>query len=700
VKTTEFFGEMTFNRRVMREKLSRDVYERLIETIQSGSPLDEVIAAEVAHAMKEWALSMNATHFTHWFQPQRGGSAEKHDAFITYSESGELIERFSGRQLIQSEPDASSFPSGGIRSTFEARGYTAWDPTSPAFLKDTGKTRTLVIPSVFLSWTGEVLDRKTPFLRSMKALNEAGIKLQRLLGNRQAKKIVVNAGPEQEYFIVSRRLFETRPDLRVCGRTLFGAPPAKGQQMEDHYFGLIVPKVARFMEDLDHELYRRGIPVKTRHNEVSPNQFELAPLYEEANLAIDHNLQTMDIMRIVAERHELVILLEEKPFAGVNGSGKHVNYSIGDNSGINYLEPSASPLKNINFLLTLGAFLLGVDRFGGLLRATVADAGNDHRLGANEAPPAIMSIYFGEYLSHLLDEIEGVGKVTEQTMAEINMGVRNLPKIARDYSDRNRTSPIAFTGNKFEFRAVGSSHNPSEAVTVLNLLMTYGIEQITKRLAGVRGADVKQRAVVVLRDVFKETRRVRFEGNGYSEEWHREAAKRKLPNARTTPEALEAFLEKDVIKLFTEHGVLSDRELHAKVEIKLETYCKVKEIEAKTAANMARTAVLPAVTRHISGLANALGGLRAVGLKGDSLLVGLSQIEKTHARIVRSLETLEAGIRKADGQTDWAKRAAFYAKEGAEAMQALRAAVDEAEESVADEFWPFAKYQELLTVVS
>ncbi|NCB40199.1 MAG: glutamine synthetase type III, partial [Erysipelotrichia bacterium] len=556
---TQIYGELTFNKAVMREKLSNDAYERLVATIQSGSSLDESIAEDVAHAMKEWAISKGATHFTHWFQPQRGGTAEKHDAFITYSDNGEILERFSAKQLIQSEPDASSFPSGGMRSTFEARGYTAWDPTSPAFLLETGKTRTLVIPSVFLSWTGDVLDIKTPFLRSMRSLNDAAIRLQRMLGNRLAKKIVVNCGPEQEYFVVSKKLYETRQDLRICGRTLFGAPPAKGQQMEDHYFGAIHEKIIRFMEDLDHELYRRGIPAKTRHNEVSPNQFEIAPLYEEANLAIDHNLQAMNVMKQVGMKHDLVIIFHEKPFAGVNGSGKHVNWSIGDNTGTNYLEPSASPLKNINFLLTLGAVLLGVDKFGGLLRAVVADAGNDHRLGANEAPPAIMSIYLGEYLTRLIDEIESMSKVTEQAMASINMGVRNLPRISRDYADRNRTSPIAFTGNKFEFRAVGSSQNPSEAVTLLNQVCTYGYYMIEKRLAAHKGKDIRENALLVLKEVFKETRRIRFEGNGYSDEWHKEGERLGLPNAKNTPAALPAFEDKAVIELMEKTHVLTER---------------------------------------------------------------------------------------------------------------------------------------------
>ncbi len=696
---TQIFGELTFNRAVMQEKLSHETYKKLINSINSGNHLDESIAEEVAHAMKEWAINKGATHFTHWFQPQRGGTAEKHDAFISYSENGEIIERFSAKQLIQSEPDASSFPSGGIRSTFEARGYTAWDPTSPAFLIETGRSKTLVVPSVFLSWTGDVLDLKTPFLRSMRSLNDAAIKLQRMLGNRLAKKIIVNCGPEQEYFVVSKRLYDLRPDLRICGRTLFGAPPAKGQQMEDHYFGAIHPKMISFMADLDHELYRRGIPAKTRHNEVSPNQFEIAPLFEEANLAIDHNLQTMDIMRQVGLKHDLVVIMHEKPYAGVNGSGKHVNWSIGDNTGANYLEPSASPLKNINFLLTLGAILLGVDKFGGLLRACVADAGNDHRLGANEAPPAIMSIYLGEYLTRLIDEIESMGKVTDQVMASINMGVRNLPRIARDSSDRNRTSPIAFTGNKFEFRAVGSSHNPSEAATILNQICTYGYYIIEQRLAAKKGKDIRENALMVLKDVFKETRRVRFEGNGYSNEWHREAEKLGLPNARNTPAAMQVLADSDVIELMEKTHVLTAREVHAKMEIKLETYIKTKEIEYKTAINMAQTMVLPAVTRQITQVAQAAAAMKGAGLDSEILAQQARTAEKLFVEIKSSSDSLAKVLHKSESKKSLAAKAAFLGDEGEKALEKLRACVDGAEELIADEFWPLAKYQELLTTL-
>lgn len=696
-RTTEIFGELVFNRDVMREKLSQPIYEKLQDSILSGKPLDESIGAEVAHAMKEWAIGMGATHFTHWFQPQRGGSAEKHDAFISYNDDGRVIERFSAKQLIQSEPDASSFPSGGIRSTFEARGYTAWDPTSPAFLIEGGNYKTLVIPSVFLSWTGDVLDLKTPFLRSLRALNDSGINLQKLLGNRLARKIMVYGGFEQEYFVVSKKLYETRPDLKTCNRTLFGASPAKGQQMEDHYFGSIRPKMLKFMEDFDNELYRRGIPAKTRHNEVSPNQFEMAPLFEEANLAIDHNLQAMDIMKNVAEKHGLVIVLHEKPYLGVNGSGKHLNFSIGDNTGANYFEPSASPLKNISFLLTLGAVLLGVDKFGGLLRASVADAGNDHRLGANEAPPAIMSVYMGDYLTKLIEEIEGIGKVTEESMADINMGVRNLPRIAKDYSDRNRTSPIAFTGNKFEFRAVGSSQNCSEAITVLNLLVAYGYEQIIERLQKKTGSDVKKNAVLVLKEVFRETRRVRFEGNNYSDEWHKEAAKRKLPNARNTPAALDTLFEKDVVDLFNSFQVLSEREMHAKAEIKVETYVKTKEIEYKTAANICKTLILPALTKQITATATALAAMKSAGLSSNVLEKDALALEKLYSELKAKLASLENVLHKAEKLTSAREHARFFGEEGERALSLLRGIVDNAEETISHEFWPMTKYQDLLT---
>jgi glutamine synthetase len=693
---SQIFGELTFNKKVMKEKLSKEVYAKLVATLDGGAPLDETIASDVAHAMKEWAIENGATHFTHWFQPQRGGTAEKHDAFLSYGKDGEMIERFSAKQLIQSEPDASSFPSGGIRSTFEARGYTAWDPTSSAFLLEAGDTKTLVIPTVYLSWTGEVLDLKTPLLRSMKALTESAIKLQKLLGNDSVKRMKVYGGPEQEYFLVSRELYDTRPDLRITGRTLFGAAPAKGQQLEDHYFGAIKDKVMMFMEDFDIALYRHGIPSKTRHNEVSPNQFEIAPLYEEVNLSIDHNLQLMEIIKKVAEKHGLVAILYEKPFAGVNGSGKHFNWSLGDDSGTNYLEPDDSPVKNINFLLTLGAILLGVNKFGGLLRAAVADAGNDHRLGANEAPPAIMSVYLGEYLAGLMDDIEGIGnQVNEKSLAHINLGVKNLPKVAKDTSDRNRTSPVAFTGNKFEFRAVGSSQNCSEAATTLNLLVAYGYDEIAKRLSAKKGGNVKENAILVMRDVLKETKKVRFEGNNYSAEWHKEAAKRGLPNTKNTPDALDLMLEKDNAALFEKYGVLSKRELQSKVEIKLDAYIKIKDVELKAGLDIARTLVLPAVLEQIAVLGEAVRATSKASAMGADLKVASA----LYADIKAAIKGLEKAIAVCEQEENLEKKAKLYAKNGAKALADLRASVDKAETLVADRFWPMAKYQELLTIL-
>ncbi len=697
---SKFFGELTFNRKVMNEKLSKGVYNKLLATINSGEPLDQSIAGDIAHAMKEWAVENGATHFTHWFQPQRGGTAEKHDAFISYDKNGEIVERLSARQLIQSEPDASSFPSGGMRSTFEARGYTAWDPTSPAFLLETGETKTLVIPSVFLSWTGDVLDIKTPLLRSLKAVNDAALRLQRLLGNKKVSKIKVFGGPEQEYFLFAKELYATRPDMIICGRTLFGATPAKGQQMEDHYFGAIKANVIEFMENFDKELYRRGIPAKTRHNEVSPNQFEIAPLYEEVNLSIDHNLQLMDILKKVADNHDMVAVLHEKPLGGVNGSGKHFNLSIGDDTGANYFDPSGTPHNNIIFLLSLGAVMIGVNKFGGLLRGSVADAGNDHRLGANEAPPAIISIYLGEYLEALMNEIEGLGKITDKKISEIYLGLKDLPKVAKDTSDRNRTSPLAFTGNKFEFRAVGSSHNCAEAATVLNMIIAYGYNQIADRIQDSKNkSDIKSRVFGVLEKVLKETRRVRFEGNNYDDKWHREAAKRGLPNTKNTPAALELFLEKDVAKLYEDLGVLSERELHSKVEIKLEAYNKTKNIEFKTAINMAKTLVLPAVLRHISLLGGANTAVKSAGIKAGSIAADLKTINKVYAGIQSGIGVLENEVAACGKQATEMKKAKAYAFKGVTALNKLRAAVDAAEELVADELWPMAKYQELLLIL-
>jgi glutamine synthetase len=691
----DFYGELVFTKKVMAQKLSKSVYKKLAAAVDNLEPLDQSIAGEVAHAMKEWAIENGATHFTHWFQPQRGGTAQKHDSFITYGEDGEIIERFSAGQLVQSEPDASSFPSGGIRSTFEARGYTAWDPTSPAFLIEAGKTKTLVIPSVFLSWTGEVLDLKTPLLRSISALNEKAIELQKLLGNKNAKQIKVFVGIEQEYFLLSKETVANRPDIIVTGRTLFGNAPAKGQQLEDHYFGNIKGNILEFMEDVDHELYRNGIPIKTRHNEVAPNQFELAPLHEEENLGIDNNLKVMDILKKIADRHGMAALLHEKPFAGVNGSGKHFNWSIGDNTGINYFEPSKSPLKNITFLLTISAVLLGVKKFGGILRASVADAGNDHRLGANEAPPAIMSVYLGEFVNDVLDSIEKAATINDKAVNEITLGVQNLPKVSKDYSDRNRTSPVAFTGNKFEFRALGSSANPADAGTTLNLLAAYGFDLIIERIKAKEG-EVKQAALEVVKEIISETKEVRFEENGYSQEWHKEAQKRGLPNAKTTPEALAFFLQDDVIKAFEKYKIFSKRELESKIEIKLENYIKIKDIEYKYAIKVVNTLILPAILKQIKILAKTDKAIEKLNIKSAAFPKEIETLVKIYDDVRALSAELEKFLSAQHG--DVAKTAQSFAGEGADLLAKIRAQVDTAEDLVSDEYWPLTSYQKLLNV--
>ncbi|MDR1418561.1 MAG: glutamine synthetase III [Endomicrobium sp.] len=690
-----YYGELVFTKKIMEQKLSKNIYKKLVAAIDNVEPLDQSISGEVAHAMKEWALENGATHFTHWFQPQRGGTAQKHDAFIDYGDNGEIIERFSASQLVQSEPDASSFPSGGIRSTFEARGYTAWDPTSPVFLLESGKTKTLVIPSVFLSWTGEVLDLKTPLLRSLAVLNEKVLALQKLLGNKNAKQVKVFAGIEQEYFLLSKDLVASRSDLIVTGRTLFGAEPAKGQQMEDHYFGNIKENILEFMEEVDHTLYRKGIPVKTRHKEVAPNQFELAPLHQELNLAIDNNLQIMEVLKKVADKHNMVVLLHEKPFAGLNGSGKHLNWSIGDNTSANYFEPSKSPLKNISFIIAISAVLFGVKKFGGILRASVADAGNDHRLGANEAPPAIMSVYLGEYVSNLLNSIEKARTIDEKEVNEITLGVQHLPKVNKDYSDRNRTSPVAFTGNKFEFRALGSSSNPSEAGTVLNFIAAYGFNEIYNRIEAKKDdADVKQKALEVVKEIISETKDIRFEKNGYSKDWHKEAEKRSLPNAKNTPEALKLFLKEEVIKSFSKFNILNERELKSKVEIKLENYIKTKEIEYKYAIKVVNVLILPALLKQIEILSKTAKNLEKLSLKSDIFLKEIKTLLELYEDINKHNLELNDFVLTQCGKTS--EIADNFASKGVEILENLRQKVDIAEDLVSDEFWPMISYQKLL----
>ena len=689
----ETFGVLTFDKKAMARHLSKAVCRKLIAVIENNEKLDSEIAEEVAHGMKDWAIDQGTTHFCHWFQPMRGVTAEKHDAFLSFDDEGLPIQRFSGRQLIQGEPDASSFPSGGTRSTFEARGYTAWDPTSSAFIFNTGKASTLVIPSVFLSWTGTVLDMKMPLLRSLAAVEDRSLKLLKLFGNRSAKYVRMTVGSEQEYFLISKDMYESRPDLMITGRTLFGKSSAKDQQMEDHYFGAIKPKVLDFMADVDAALVARGIPAKTRHNEVAPNQFELAPLFEEANIAVDHNLQTMEIMRKIANDHGLALLLHEKPFAGINGSGKHLNWSLQDSDGNNLFEPGAAPKKNIQFLTFVAAMLAGVQKFGGLLRSSVADAGNDHRLGANEAPPAIMSVYLGDYLGNLFHELEKGTIVTEATREVIDHGLKRLPNVQADDSDRNRTSPIAFTGNKFEFRAVGASQSTSEPASVTALIMAYGIDVVLKKIEKAKGADITAKAITVIKDLAKEAAAVRFEGNGYGDAWHKEAAKRKLPNLKNTPSSLEILTTKEVVDLYKEYGVLTKEELKAKQEIRLEAYIKTQAIELTLLKEMTITGVIPALLHHVSCVGDAAAALGSASkaLKGEL---------KTYGKIVDDLYTgiakVNSILSRFEKEKTSLKQAHFLADNGVKEALALRAACDRAEAIVEEAEWAYPNYREML----
>ncbi len=697
-KISQYFGELTFNRRTMRDKLSKSSYDKLVATIEQNEPLDFSIANDVAHAMKEWAIENGATHFTHWFQPQRGGTAEKHDSFITRDEEGNFIERFSGNSLIRSEPDASSFPSGGMRSTFEARGYTAWDPTSSVFLIASKKSKTLVIPSVYMSFSGDVLDLKTPMLRSQKALNDVVIKLQRLLGNRFAKYLKVAVGVEQEYFLIPKTLYCKRPDLQSCGMTVFGASPAKGQQMSDHYFGSIKSKVLAFMEDLDEQLYRNGIPSKTRHNEVAPNQFEIAPLFEDSNMAVDHNLQLMNIIQKVAEKHDFVALMHEKPFAGVNGSGKHVNWSIYDNTETNYLEPSKSPLKNLSFLLTIAAVLLGINEYSDLMRASIMDAGNELRLGGHEAPPEIISVYLGEYLSNICDTIAGSKKFSDSEIGSINLGLQHLPKLAKDISDRNRTSPFAFTGNKFEFRAVGSNQNCSESLTIINTIVSWGFEKILTRLKSMKG-EVRDNAYLVLKDVFLETKCIRFEGNCYSQEWFDIAKQRGLFSNLNTPESINIYSTDKVRAVFKQFKILSDREIDAKVMVKKESYSNSKNVEFRTAIKLVRSLIQPSITKQINHLAETILNLKQLAIENVNLNQELSNLLECYNAISQEVNKLKELVHSCDVCQDIDCNAMKYAEQGRTIMTSLRIAVDNAEKQVADEFWSLPKYHQLLATI-
>jgi glutamine synthetase len=693
------YGESTFSAAVMQAKLPKPVYEKLQDTIRRGQPLDRSIADVVAHAVKEWALQQHATHFTHWFQPMTGLTAEKHDSFLSFGEHAVAIERFSGSQLIQGEPDASSFPSGGMRTTFEARGYTAWDPSSPLFIMDGPNGRTLCVPSVFISYHGEALDKKTPLLRSMRALNDAALKVLALFGGPAPLRVVPTLGVEQEYFLIDRAFQALRPDLLSCGRTLIGARPPKGQQLEDHYFGSIKSRVLAFMQETEYELYKLGIPIKTRHNEVAPSQFESAPIFEEANVAADHNQIVMEVMRKVARRHDFALILHEKPFEGINGSGKHNNWSMMDSDGRNLLDPGKSPRENLQFLVVLLSVLQAVHRRANLLRAAIASSGNDHRLGANEAPPAIISVYLGDQLTKILDDIErNVEEVGHTQERLLRLGLSNLPDVDRDYTDRNRTSPFAFTGNKFEFRAVGSSASAALPMTVLNAAVAESLEEVRGRIVQrlEHGTSLDQAGMDVVRALIAETKPVRFEGNNYANEWIEEAQRRGLPNLARTPEALEQFVKPDSIAMFTNTGTFTAEEVKARHHVYVERYLKDLDIEVDTLVDMVRTSVLPAALQHQHLVAESLDAVRRVRgelpMEQRALLEACcAEIGQLHAR-TEALVTLVRGLAALDEHA----RAPRYAYEVAPAMRSVRESCDRLEEMVTDQLWPLPKYHEML----
>lgn len=705
-RSVELFGVNTFNDRIMREKLPKEIYNKLISAIKRGARLENDIADAVAHAMKEWAQENGVTHYTHWFQPMTGLTAEKHDAFLNIDHDGQPLERFSGDNLIQGEPDASSFPSGGMRTTFEARGYTMWDPSSPAFIMEGPRGGILCIPSVFISYNGEALDKKTPLLRSMQALDEAARKVLNLFG-RDTHRVTSTLGPEQEYFLVDLRLYNRRPDLLLSGRTLVGARPPKGQEMEDHYFGSIKERVLEFMQLAEEELYKLGIPAKTRHNEVAPHQFELAQIHAEANVAADRNQMVMEVLKKVATRLDLALVLHEKPFAGVNGSGKHLNWSLIDENGSNLLDPGQTPEENLQFMVLLVAVLRAVYKYADLLRASIASAGNDHRLGANEAPPAIMSVFLGSTLSKILDSIEngGVGQVSEKRI--IDLGISNLPRILQDNTDRNRTSPFAFTGNKFEFRAVGSSASISLPATVVNAAvadaLNYFHEQIAANLK--KSNDLKTACFNVLGEQIKFTKPIRFEGNNYSEKWVEEAKKRGLPNLIHTPAALQALQKPENVSMLGSLKVFTEAEMESRYHTRLERFCKTIAIETHTLKAMVRTMVLPPALTYQNELILAVRGLSELNglLEKTGALDEQREMLKFVAGNIASLQRTLVTLVKKEGTAEsiesLSKRATFYAEEIRPLINEIRTYADNLEEVLPDTTWPLPKYRELLFVM-
>ncbi|MCM0082315.1 glutamine synthetase III [Geomonas sp. Red32] len=682
----------------MRERLPKAVYKNLKKTIDEGLPLDPSIADVVATAMKEWAIERGATHFTHWFQPMTGVTAEKHDSFITPTDAGIMME-FSGKELIKGEPDASSFPSGGLRATFEARGYTAWDCTSPAFLREEADVVTLCIPTAFCSYTGEALDKKTPLLRSMEALSTQALRILRLFGNQTANRVTSTVGPEQEYFLVDKSFFEERLDLMMAGRTLFGAMPPKGQELEDHYFGTIKERVVSYMKEVNTELWKLGVTAKTQHNEVAPSQFEIAPIFETTNIATDHNQLVMDTLKRVALRHDMVCLLHEKPFAGVNGSGKHNNWSMSSSDGQNLLEPGHTPHENAQFLTFLMATIKAVDEYAGLLRMTCANAGNDHRLGANEAPPAIISVFLGEQLADIMEQIEKGGAKSSKKGTDMQIGVTTLPALPKDTTDRNRTSPFAFTGNKFEFRMVGSTFSISGPNVIINTIIAEVLRQFADKLE--KSKDFSADLQKLLQETAKKHKRIVFNGNNYSDEWVAEAKKRGLPNIPSTPEALKELIKKESVELFTRHKVFTEKEIHARYEIVVEQYVKTLNIEALTMIDMAKQSIMPAATSFITEVAQSISSVAAVSSKIDvsAQKETLEEASKLLSAMNKNVKALQKALDNALAIEDLAKQATAFREKVFAQMLALRADGDALEKIVSADYWPMPTYAEMLFIL-
>jgi glutamine synthetase len=695
----DLFGVNVFNEEEQRARLPKPVFKALQKTIKLGAQLtDPSIAHAVASAMKDWAIEHGATHYTHLFQPLTGLTAEKHDSFVSPTGTGSAIAEFSGGELIKGEPDASSFPSGGIRATFEARGYTGWDPTSPAYIREAPNGATLVIPTVFVSWTGEALDKKTPLLRSMEALSVQALRILKLFGNTDAKKVYTTVGPEQEYFLIDKNFFYARPDLVNCGRTLFGAKPPKGQELEDQYFGTIPERVLACMADCEAEMFKLGIPVKTRHNEVAPSQYEIAPIFEDSNLATDHNQLTMDVMRRTADRYGLVCLLHEKPFAGINGSGKHNNWSMSTDTGENLLNPGDNPHDNAQFLVFCVAVIRAVAKYPELLRVTVASAGNDHRLGANEAPPAIISIFLGDQLQDVMDQLEANALKSTKQGGFMEVGVTTLPKLPRDAGDRNRTSPFAFTGNKFEFRAVGSSFSIAGPNTVLNTIVAESIDFIATSLEKATGGDkakLNKAIQDLLPGILKESKKVVFNGDGYSEEWHKEAERRGLPNLKSTVDAIPVIVRKDAIELFGKYKVFSEKELQSRYAIFSEKYVKEVTIEANMMVNMAKTMILPAALRYQTEVAGSVAALKAAGVSTAGPDVVLKELSQTIVGFIAATSALDHAVSHHVDGTPY-DHAKAVKETVIPKMVELRTLGDALETMVADDLWPIPTYREML----